>query len=66
MIGNDDDDIGDEIRSDNIYKGRRKELVLASFSESYSELDVISVGTSSTLLVYLTSSTNYLIYQLLS
>ena len=66
MISDDDDDIGDEIRSDNIYKDRRKELVLASFSESYSELDVISVGISSTLLVHLTSSTNYLIYQLLS
>ena len=49
-----------------IYKSKRKELVLASLSGSYSELDAISIDTSSTLLVYLILFTDYLYYQLLT
>ena len=39
---------------------RRAEPVLVSPSDSYSELDSISIRASSTLFIYLTLSTNYL------
>ena len=46
----------------NVFNGKGEKLVLASLSESYSELDVISIGTSSVLLIYLILFTDYLYY----
>ena len=63
-IGNDESDGG--MGGKDIYNGKRKELILASLSESYSELDAISIDTSSTLLVYLILFNDYLYYQLLT
>jgi len=59
-VGNDEG--GGSMGGENVYNSKREKLVLALLSESYSELDVISVDTSSTLLVYLTLFTDYLYY----
>jgi len=56
-----DDGGADGVEDEEIYKDRI-ELVLVSFSDSYSELDLISVDASSTLLDYLILFTDYLTY----
>ena len=66
MINVGDDESSGGIGEKDIYNSKREKLVLASLSESYSELDAISIDTSSTLLVYLTLFTDYLCYQLLT
>jgi len=50
------------MREEDIYKDKKEDLVLASLSKSYSKLNTILVGASSTLLNYLILSTNYLNY----
>ena len=60
MIGDDDNNNGGSMGKEEIYNSRKEELVLASLSELYSELNVISVDTSNTFLVYFTPFTNYL------
>ena len=52
------DDGSSGVEGKDVYR-RRVELVLVSLSELYSELESILVGTRSTLLVYLTPSTDY-------
>jgi len=44
LIGEDDD--GSGMERDDIYLGSREEVVLISLSDSYSKLNVISVGAS--------------------
>jgi len=61
-IRDNNNEIGSKIEGDKVYNSKEKKLVLAKLSKSYSELIVISVGASSTLLVHLTLFTNYLIY----
>jgi len=53
---------GSSIGEEEVYNSKREKLVLALLSESYSELNAISVDTSSTLLVYLILFTDYLYY----
>jgi len=48
------------VGKEEIYNGKKEELVLALLSELYPELNAISVGTSGTFLVYLTPFTDYL------
>jgi len=59
LIGIDNDKDGSGMRGEDIYNGKKEELMLASFSELYSKLDIISVDASDTFLVYLTLSTDY-------
>ena len=54
-------DVGEMDDNDGGNKGR-VELVLILLSDLHSELNSILVGASSTLLVHLTPSTNYLVY----
>ena len=65
MIGDGDNESNDGIGEEDIHKDKEEKLVLALLSELYSELNAILVGTSSTLLVCFTLSTDYLNYQLL-
>ena len=58
-VGKIDDDSSGGVSGGN---KKRAELVLVSLSDSYSELDLILVEASGTLLVHLTLSTNYLTY----
>jgi len=60
----DDDEIGGGIGSEDVYRDKA-EPVLVSPSESYFKLESISVSASSTLLICLILSTNYLNHQLL-
>jgi len=60
LIGDDDNNNGGGMGKEKIYNSRKEELVLASLSELYSELNAISVDTSSTFLVCFTPFTNYL------
>ena len=60
MTGDDNNNNGGSMRKKEIYNSRKEELVLASISELYSELNTISVDTSSTFLVCFTPFTNYL------
>jgi len=65
LIGVSEDEIEGSVDDDEVYKSRA-ELVLISFSDSYSKLNSILVGVSSTFLIHLTLSTNYLNNLLLS
>ena len=64
-IRNSDNDNSGDIGREDIYKDNREELMLASLSDSYSELEVISVSVSGpfsypTLYCLLTTfTTNY-------
>jgi len=60
----DDDEIGGGIGSEDVYRDKA-EPVLVFPSESYFKLESISVSASSTLLICLILSTNYLNHQLL-
>ena len=62
MINVGNNEGGSSIGEKDVYNSKREKLVLALLSESYSELNAISVDTSSTLLVYLTLFTDYLYY----
>ena len=59
LIGIDNDKDGSGMRGEDIYNGKKEELMLASFSELYSKLNIISVDASNTFLVCLTLSTDY-------
>jgi len=56
---------GGSVGGNEVYNGR-VEPVLVSLSNLYSELNLIPIRASSTLLIYLTLFTDYLCYQLLS
>ena len=58
-MGIGEDESGEEVGSDEVYKDKA-EPVLASSLDLYSELDSISVGASSTLLVCFILSTDHL------
>jgi len=60
LIGDDDNNDSGSMGKEEIYNSRKEELVLASLSELYSELNAISVDTSSTFLVCFTPFTDYL------
>ena len=60
-IGDMDGDSSGSVGTEDLWKNK-VEPVLVLFPNSYSELELISVGTSSTLFIYLTLSTNYLYY----
>ena len=60
-IGKSNDDSGDGVGSNELYKERAKP-VLDSSSDLYLLLDSILVRASNTLLVHLTLFTDYLIY----
>jgi len=45
-IRDSENDGGGNVRGDEVYKGNREKLVLASLSDSYSELEVILLSTS--------------------
>jgi len=42
----DKEESGGSIEREDVYSGKRKELVLVSLSDSYSELEVISISVS--------------------
>ena len=50
-IRNSDNDNSGDIGREDIYKDNREELMLASLSDSYSELEVISVSVSGPFLI---------------
>jgi len=59
LIGISEDESGGEVDSDKVYKDKAKP-VLASSLDLYSELNSISVNTSSTLLICFILSTDHL------